>query len=325
MLTFEKVANKKITAGDHTVVLPEGDDPRIQQAIRYLLQHPRIKTCITFSTTAHGQHPLSLLAGCEVLPVDHLQSATLGFLHSTHHAQVPPQTLERWSHSPLYQTGYLLRQQQADCALAGVSHTTRDVIRAALKTVGLKDGIHTVSGAFAMIKADQQFVFADCGVVVDPTIEQTVDIAKSSVDTFQMLFPEQIPQVAFLSFSTKGSAECEQSIKTRTAWQLFQKNHPQIVSEGELQLDAALLTSVRQQKISNSPLVDAANVLIFPDLNSGNIAYKITQRLAGFEAFGPILQGLKRPYSDLSRGASWEDVVNSVFIGLLSVSSSLHS
>jgi len=224
--------------------------------------------------------------------------------------------------SPLEQSAYLLSTGQVDAVVAGCVAPTADVIRAALRGVGLSEGNKTVSGSFAMVRerADEpkhHFMFSDCGVVIDPTVAQLVDIASATVATHQALFPGEIPVVAFLSFSTKGSASHPFAEKIARAAAEFQARFPHIPSDGELQFDAAFVASVGERKAPGSKAAGRANCFIFPNLDAGNIAYKIAQRLGGFAAYGPILQGTAKPFSDLSRGASAEDIAVSGLIAML--------
>ncbi|MEY4631485.1 MAG: phosphate acetyltransferase [Pseudomonadota bacterium] len=239
-----------------------------------------------------------------------------------------PARHEAMSMAPLYQAGALVRSGHATCALAGAASTTADVIRAALATVGLADGVRTASGSFIMEREGsddpQALLFADSGVVVEPDPDQLVDIAAASVSTWEALVPQcgftasgTEPVVAFLSFSTKGSAGHPSATRIAEAAAMFRKKFPHIRTDGELQFDAATVPGIAQRKCPSSPVAGQANILVFPDLNSGNIAYKITQRLAGFNACGPILQGLAQPYSDLSRGSTPHDIFLSALACLL--------
>lgn len=209
---------------------------------------------------------------------------------------------------PLYYAGWLVHSGQADAAVAGSLSTTGDVVRAGLWTVGLADGCSTVSSYFLMVLADRTLVYSDAGVVPEPTVDQLVDIASAACDNFRAIVNEQ-PRCAFLSFSTKGSASHPAVERMRTAAEHFAERRPDIPADGELQADAAIVPAVAARKAPTSPLHGAANVLVFPDLNAGNIAYKLTQRLAGATAVGPIIQGLAKPYCDLSRGCSANDIV----------------
>lgn len=205
-----------------------------------------------------------------------------------------------------------------DAVLAGNQSTTADVIRAGISGVGLAAGVRTVSGAFIMnrVASNEVLLYADCGVVIAPTVKQLVDIASESVKTWRLVMPATPPVVAFLSFSTKGSASHEAAEKIAEAHRAFKERCPDVASDGELQFDAAVDAEIGRKKAPGSPAAGRANCFIFPDLGAGNIAYKITQRLGGFEAYGPVLQGLSRPFSDLSRGATVADILASAYINL---------
>jgi phosphate acetyltransferase len=210
---------------------------------------------------------------------------------------------------PLWFAASLVALGHADASVAGAAHATADVLRAGIHCVGTAPGIDFVSSMFLLVRGAEVLSYADCGVIPDPDPDQLAAIASATADNHAR-FTGQLPRVAFLSFSTRGSAEHPKIEKMRAALRAFRKLQPDAVADGELQFDAAYVPEVAARKCADSPLGGRANVFVFPDLDAGNIAYKITQRLGGFHAFGPLIQGLARPCMDLSRGCNADDIVN---------------
>jgi phosphate acetyltransferase len=211
--------------------------------------------------------------------------------------------------SPLYYAGLLLATGKVGAVVGGNISATGDIIRAAIHTVGTAPGIATVSSYFIMVFPEKLLCYADCAVVPNPTDAQLADIAVTTAKNFQAVTGEE-PRVAMLSFSTKGSAAHADVDKVVSATKMAKEKAPHLLLDGEMQADAALVASVGERKCKGSPVAGRANVLVFPDLDAGNIGYKLTERLAGAEAVGPIVQGLNKPYCDLSRGCSVDDMIN---------------
>lgn len=219
----------------------------------------------------------------------------------------------------LYFGDMLVYLNYADGLVAGATHSSSDVLRAALKTVKTSPDSKIVSSFFLMELDNKElgdngiFIYSDCGMIQNPTSEELVNIAYSSYKTFKKLVGDT-PKIAFLSHSTNGSSKCEDVYKVQNAVKIFKEEHPDIISDGELQLDAAIIPSIAKSKYPNSKIQGDANILIFPDLDAGNIAYKITERMAKAKAYGPITQGIRKPINDLSRGCNKDDIVGAIAI-----------
>ncbi|MFC4558121.1 phosphate acetyltransferase [Virgibacillus kekensis] len=200
----------------------------------------------------------------------------------------------------------LVHMGEADGLVSGAAHSTADTVRPALQIIKTKEDIRKTSGVFIMVREDEKYVFADCAININPSAGDLAEIAVESAVTAKLFDVD--PRIAMLSFSTKGSAQSEETEKVVGALEIAKEKNPALVIDGEFQFDAAFVPEVAAKKAPDSELKGDANVFIFPSLEAGNIGYKIAQRLGGFEAVGPILQGLNKPVNDLSRGCSSDDV-----------------
>ncbi|MBU1098608.1 MAG: phosphate acetyltransferase [Bacteroidetes bacterium] len=305
-----------------TVVLPESHDERVLKAAEILVKENIAKVITIGDENKIREDAQRLginLSGIRIIDQNKsemLSDFTNIFFNLRKHKGLTIEQSRETMQRDLFFGAMMVREKMADGFVAGSTASTGDVLRAAIQCVGMPDGISIVSSFFLMIFPEKTFSFADCAVVPNPDAAQLADIAISTADNHKKLTGEE-SYVAMLSFSTKGSAEHELIDKVRAATKIIKEKRPDIKVDGELQFDAAIVDSIGKRKAPESDVAGRANVLVFPDLNAGNIGYKIAQRLGGAEAVGPVVQGLKKPLFDLSRGCSVEDIVNTSAIACL--------
>jgi phosphate acetyltransferase len=311
----------KATAAQKTITLPEGDDCRVVTAAVEIAKRGLAKVMLL----GHEKQIMQNARDCNVdisqVTVEDPETS----LDREHYAQMFYElrknkgvTIDQAREivtDPLYYGVMMVHAGKADGQVSGAAHSTADTVRPALQVLKTAPGVSIVSSFFVMIVPDCEygenglFIYSDSGLVINPDAHQLAEIAITSANTMRSLFDVE-PRVAMLSFSTKGSAKDPLVDKVVQATEIAKQRAPQLAIDGELQADAALVKWVGEKKAPGSPVAGKANVLIFPDLQAGNIAYKLTERLAKAEAYGPVLQGLRKPVNDLSRGCDSNDIVN---------------
>lgn len=330
-MSFSEKMRAKAKALGNSLVLPEGDEVRTVKAARKIMDEKIASKVYLLgekakieATAKEAGVPLTALEIVEPAKSEWLSEFANAYYEKRKHKGMTEDEARSEMHKTLNFGAMMLASGKVDAMIAGAFNTTADVLRSGLKIIGTKPGVKTASSCFLLetpnkkYGSDGVFIFSDCAVVPNPSAEQLADIAFEAAESCRCYIGVE-PIVAILSYSTKGSGgdKDENILKVRKATELVIERKPNFTFDGELQVDAAIVPSVMEKKAPTSAVKGQANTLIFPDISAGNIAYKLTQRLANAEAYGPLLQGFAKPLSDLSRGCSVDDIVTTAAVTLV--------
>lgn len=313
-MTVMDTVFEKARSLNKRIILPESGDERVLKAAESITKQGLAQVfLIGDQPTIHAKaHKLGIsLEGVEIRDPhhdSHMEAYIEELVKLRGHKGVDNEKARELLMDVKYFSAMMMHMDHADGCVTGATHPTAETIRPALQIIGLKEGFKIASSYFLMLKGDEKLFFADCGFVINPSSEELADIAIATHDSAKSYGEE--PRVAMLSFSTKGSAKHEMVDKVVQATEIARCKREDMLIDGELQFDAAYVAKVGEKKAPGSQIAGYANVFVFPDLNAGNICYKVTQRLGGYAAIGPIIQGLRLPMNDLSRGCSTEDIIN---------------
>ncbi|MEE0801359.1 MAG: phosphate acetyltransferase [Gemmiger sp.] len=302
---------KQLQANPKTIVFTEGTDARILSAAARLLAEKSLKVLLlgepeaVKKAAAEGGFDITGADICDPTAYEGFDEMVAKMVELRKGKMTEEQCRAALAKSNYFGT-MLVKMGKADCLLGGATYSTADTVRPALQLIKCKPGIKSVSSCFIMVREDQTLAMGDCAINIDPSEDEVVECTVETARTAKIFGID--PKVALLSYSTKGSGKGDSVDKMRNATQRVQADHPELKVDGELQFDAAVAPEVGKLKAPGSTVAGQANVFIFPDINAGNIGYKIAQRLGGFAAYGPILQGLNAPINDLSRGCDAEEV-----------------
>lgn len=328
-MSFAQLILAQAKEKQRNLVFPEGSDERVLAATIYLISEGIASSIMLLGdlkdimVSAERMKVENTLAGMIATSKVIVESSFMNADFSDYaqklyeirkHKGLSLSDAEKLVHEPLNFASLLVRERKVHGMVAGSVHTTADVLRSVIRIIGASDQVKTISSFFLMESDDTSLgsngamIFSDCAIVIQPSVEELSYIAYSSAQSCISLLKAE-PRIAMLSFSTKGSAAHEEATRIADATNLVKEKYPSLVIDGEMQFDTAIVKDIAYQKAPSSPIQGNANVFIFPDISSGNIGYKIAQRLGGCRAYGPFIQGLAAPVSDLSRGCSVQDIV----------------